>query len=1151
MSVEEEVVYYPFPIFPSYTSNFSSQGFGSYLKKIEESLKENFLFGKQFKNPKELAVWLDEVLPQIYLDTGIIPPDSLAITLLCKSVPTYPIQSFFLELLKKRLIPEKETVVFSIHVLDFSFQEAKERSYFFAEVKIVVESSDDLQTIKRHIPALREEIASGLHSQHYAQYLLESKTLGFDYKHMLIHQELIRLRQKKPQYFDQDLFMDMGKLTALCEKEFIALRPYRHITRLVSSLYLLRKAIHSDRMLYPQKRAVRIHLMPTQLQFSFGKKNIIGICIAIQMKGPYEFFEERHILTGIRHLIPNVQIVKGSFYNHDQSQDHLKLLYVEMETISGKKLSFEEITILKKHLADEFASRIQTLIPAIFMMRNEEECIRSILTLSQELKYLSDLPQVMISLHQQSPGKVSFLIVMVRLLQDATLNIKEILKQLSEPFEYTLERVQTVGFFRKKYPKEASVFSLSIPKDSSILRADLSLHFYAARQKIVQALRKIFGEFRDYNGGIIIKQVEALSSFLDSVSNVTEVKPDLKETFFYSIAPIELQTLLPKGILSKLFEQFVIALKASLTKKNSIFFEVREENQTLLGAFGFFDPSIKEAFQESFQAHDTLSEHLIFSCVEYQATYILSFHFTYKQESHKHLFIQKLYRIISEWKTKQKQDQVAQLSCFSLPKLLDPRLIRGDISSTLMTMLFDGLVRIDSSGTPQLSTAASYALSIDKKTYVFTLKPTFWSNGEKVTAFDFEYSWKQILSPHFFSPLTYLFYPIKNARKAKACQGSLDEIGVTALDEYNLMIELEHPCEEFLELLAHPIFFPIPKNYDLIHPNWPLQEKDAFVCNGPFKVFKNNLGQNLELVKNPIYWDEKHVLLQKILISKAHPRLAIEKFKHKHSDWLGKPLQPWDSALTSEIQSLDLKAAISRRGFAFNASRFPFHHAKLRRALSLAIDKTALQNNRFANLRPLSTLCGIEDIEEDKAEEVLAHQLFEEALQELRFTRNSFPIFHILQSPGQIEEHIAKLIQHSWKKNLNITTHIETIHYRTLQDRLYSGDFFISSYEIPETTSPLFYLYPFYNKRDKVNVTRWEDPEFQHIFDEALEENDKEKRHHLVQKANLVLTKQAPLIPLFQEIGWIMKKNPLQGVIQYHIGGIMDFKWASLKPEES
>ena len=145
-------------------------------------------------------------------------------------------------------------------------------------------------------------------------------------------------------------------------------------------------------------------------------------------------------------------------------------------------------------------------MPALFMPRNEEEVMKNVIRLSQELKYIRDLPQVFISFDEQTDSQLVFTVVLLRVLLGRENSIAELFKQNSTMCHFIEDRVKLVGFIRGKYPKESTVFRVKLYKES-FMRRDHTVDLLGARQFVVKMLEEIVGEFRDYNGGIDRKSV--------------------------------------------------------------------------------------------------------------------------------------------------------------------------------------------------------------------------------------------------------------------------------------------------------------------------------------------------------------------------------------------------------------------------------------------------------------------------------------------------------------------------------------------------------------------------------------------------------------------------------------------------------------------
>ena len=135
------------------------------------------------------------------------------------------------------------------------------------------------------------------------------------------------------------------------------------------------------------------------------------------------------------------------------------------------------------------------------------------------------------------------------------------------------------------------------------------------------------------------------------------------------------------------------------------------------------------------------------------------------------------------------------------------------------------------------------------------------------------------------------FYPIKNAKKAKEGQAALDDVGVKAIDNHTLLVELDFPASYFLQLTAHTIYSPVHHQIDVSQPNWPLQAKEGYVCNGGFVLKAHCQHQYYELDKNRNYWNADQIEMDAIVIHRATAHSAYQMFRKGEIDWIGPPFR--------------------------------------------------------------------------------------------------------------------------------------------------------------------------------------------------------------------------------------------------------------------
>jgi len=156
-----------------------------------------------------------------------------------------------------------------------------------------------------------------------------------------------------------------------------------------------------------------------------------------------------------------------------------------------------------------------------------------------------------------------------------------------------------------------------------------------------------------------------------------------------------------------------------------------------------------------------------------------------------------------------KVEQVLRYNVGAEPQFFDPRKATGIPEFTMLLNLFDGLMRYNLQGQLVPSIAEKYEVSDDGLTWTFHLRDAKWSNGEPVTAYDFEYSWKSALSPEINSEYAYQLYYLKNGEAYNT--GKITDpaqVGVKALDDKTLVATLEAPTPYFSSLLTFTTYLP-------------------------------------------------------------------------------------------------------------------------------------------------------------------------------------------------------------------------------------------------------------------------------------------------------------------------------------------------------
>lgn len=595
---------------PSFDMTLDScSSFENYLiftqKHIQNMLPFEVLNGlrqaENFQQAHVCCLKLNETLPLVTWELPKQFPSTASISFLCHAAFTHGAGRHISDTLSRWLVPGKFLGISFANSFTFQFTSYPRTDYFFHQVLVEIENEKDFLIIKNNIQEATTQLRLNILAVRHARNVMSLKKLSSDQKlafiqdhfssvfdrpskefdhdifeqiqHVLIklHAEdkLMQLKEKFAPYlehrtkiFDRDLFNEIQHFLLLFRDKFTAIRDLRHIGKLISLQYLFRKALQRQIGLSPDKRHLSLKLLKMKLHFPTGKKTALGILVGINVLNENELFEEKHIFEAICHCIPSVQKIKDSYIADQRGHDKVRLLYLEVEKKGEIPFTLEETKILTKKLPKEIKAHIENVTHPIFMPRNEEEIMRNIVILSQELKYTKDIPQVIISFNAQLQHELSFTVVLLRILKPTDLPLKELFRQQKSYLKLHDHEAKCVGRLRNKYSKEANVFHVKLDK-KSFIRKDYSLDLFKARQIVSAELGRILGEMRDFNGGILSKQHEVFQELRKLLGPTHEINDFLLENFFYSLTPSLQQSMLLPSSLKTLFLILLEALESS------------------------------------------------------------------------------------------------------------------------------------------------------------------------------------------------------------------------------------------------------------------------------------------------------------------------------------------------------------------------------------------------------------------------------------------------------------------------------------------------------------------------------------------------------------------------------------------------------------
>ncbi len=558
---------------------------------------------------KKIEFFLNENLP-IVKWSKIEKRKSFSIILLCKH--RMNATNFFYDMVSRWLVPQKNLNVQLFYSVDFVFTELTQDKYTLMEAILNIETDEEIEVIERNKRTFETEIRLGIVSDYHANRITEFKGLSNDRKTAMVQEKIGSLIQKRPKEFGKNIFSEMQQFLIMSRDEFKSQRDYHHISRIISIMYMIRKLLKQNLDLNPDKRHVILKFLKTKLKsVNNQEKTVLGVLVGLNFIKEHEIFEKKHLTNAIEQFLPYVKIVESSYFLDKTSKNEIQTCYIEVEKIDEADFTFDEIKILKEELPTYLKGNIEQLIHPVFMPRNEEEIVKNMLVLSHQLKYVHDIPQVIISFDKQTYMDVSFNVILLRVLRPNDLPLKDYIDRANTTFRFIQDKVKKVGIIRRKYLKEANIFRVLL-ESSKYLRSDHTVDINKARLDILNELNRLFGEVRDYNGGMICKQNEAYTLLKDILGQIGKHYDTLLEKFFYSITPVEMTAIVKPDILKNLFLMLINAIKREETRiKKYTDFLFKQEPKQLYIMIPIYDQNKKVVIKESIEALNILSSELI------------------------------------------------------------------------------------------------------------------------------------------------------------------------------------------------------------------------------------------------------------------------------------------------------------------------------------------------------------------------------------------------------------------------------------------------------------------------------------------------------------------------------------------------------------
>lgn len=460
------------------------------------------------------------------------------------------------------------------------------------------------------------------------------------------------------------------------------------------------------------------------------------------------------------------------------------------------------------------------------------------------------------------------------------------------------------------------------------------------------------------------------------------------------------------------------------------------------------------------------------------------------------------------------------------PASIDPQMVEESAGSDVVNDLFEGLYTLDGNGKLQAAGALGYELDATGTVYTFKLRPDAkWSNGEPVTAADYVYGWQRAADPKNASNYAWFIELTGVANASDVVQGkqSPDALGIKALDDYTLQITLKNPVPFFLKTLSHYTTFPAPKaTIEKFGHEWV--KPANIVSNGAFALKEWTPNERLIAERNPHYWDNEHTVLNKVIyLEIVSDTAAYNRYRASELHYTTYPLEQYQQIKRQSPEELVSAPMLATYYYVFNTQRKPFDDVRVRKALSLAIDRDTITEkilgqgqlsafsltppsvDGFELKRPASELMSKEErIKQAKA-----------LLGEAGYGPDKPLTVDILYNTNEGHKKIALAISSMWKHNLGVKAELNNMEWKTMVSALNEGDFGVSRYSWNGDYNDASTFLDIMTSSSSANSGKWFNKAYDALLAKAHDAKDPAERNRLYQQAEVLIDEEAPIAPVY------------------------------------
>jgi len=495
---------------------------------------------------------------------------------------------------------------------------------------------------------------------------------------------------------------------------------------------------------------------------------------------------------------------------------------------------------------------------------------------------------------------------------------------------------------------------------------------------------------------------------------------------------------------------------------------------------------------------------------------------------------------------------------FAEPATLDPTLSEENSGTNIMRDLFEALMTEDGEGNVIPGQAQSYTISEDKTVYTFKIRNNAkWSNGDAVTAHDFEYAFKRGVNP--LSAAKYSWYfkilGIKNGAAILDGKMPVDSLGVKALDNQTLKITLDKPIPYFLIGVAHITTAPIhQKTVEKLGNKWT--RPGNMVSNGAYTLKQWVVNEKIVLSKNNNYYAKDKVKIDQVtFLPITDASTELKRYKAGEIDFTtGIPKSQFKHLKKNYPNELKVLGKVGTYYYHLNMRKKPYDDVRVRKALSYAINREVIAKKvQGSGELPAytfvpNTISGYTpptpsyELLTQKQRNIKAIELLNEA----GISKINPLKLELLYNTSDGHKRIALAVNSMWKRAFKgaVIVTLKNQEWKTFLEEKRLGNFEVGRAGWTGDYNEASTMLDILTKGHSTNSSFYDNPMYDKLMNEARVTIDDKKRNKLYQKIDLIITEDMPIIPIYQyatvrmvktRVGGYPKVNPLDTIYTRHL----------------